>query len=108
MRQRAKQLCYAMIYGMGTKSLAETLSVSESEAKDCLESFMGTYKGIRVWLRAVCERARQDGYVTTLANRRRILPDINSKIAAVKCKSDPWLLPTLLHPAFKKQTNKKT
>jgi DNA polymerase theta len=88
MRQRAKQLCYAMIYGMGTKTLAETLSVTESQAKDYLESFMGTYKGIRVWLNAVSEQARIDGFVTTLANRRRILPDISSKIPAVKCKTD--------------------
>lgn len=86
MRQRAKQLCYAMIYGMGAKSLAQTLSVTESEAKDYLEAFMSTYKGIRVWLTAVCEQARVEGFVSTITNRRRVLPGINSKISAVKCK----------------------
>ncbi|XP_011500903.1 PREDICTED: DNA polymerase theta-like [Ceratosolen solmsi marchali] len=88
MRQRAKQLCYAMIYGMGTKSLAETLSVTESEAKDYLEAFMGTYKGIRVWLNAVSVQAQKDGFVSTLANRRRILPDIASKIPAIKSHAE--------------------
>ncbi|XP_031783753.1 DNA polymerase theta isoform X2 [Nasonia vitripennis] len=88
MRQRAKQLCYAMIYGMGAKSLAETLSATESEAKDYLEAFMGTYKGIRVWLTGVCEQARVEGFVSTIANRRRILPGINSKISAVKSQAE--------------------
>lgn len=84
MRQRAKQLCYAMIYGMGMKSLAESLSVSESEAKDYFETFMGTYKGIRSWLKAVAEQARNDGYVSTLTGRRRVLSGINSEILVVK------------------------
>ena len=87
MRQRAKQLCYAMIYGMGTKSLAETLSVTESEAKDYLEAFMNTYKGIRIWLNACYEQARIEGFVSTITDRRRMLPGIHSKIPAVKCKN---------------------
>lgn len=86
MRQSVKQLCYGMIYGMGTKALAESLSVSESEAKNFLEAFMGTYKGIRIWLNSVTEKARADGYVTTLADRRRILPNLNSENSAEKCK----------------------
>lgn len=86
MRQRAKQLCYAMIYGMGMKSLAESLMVSESEAKDYFEAFMGTYKGIRSWLKAVSEEARNDGFVATLTGRRRVLSGINSDIQGVKGK----------------------
>lgn len=86
MRQRAKQLCYAMIYGMGVKSLAESLSVTESEAKDYLEAFMGTYKGIRTWLKAVSEQARVEGFVSSLTGRKRSLSGINSNIPAVKCR----------------------
>ncbi|XP_058794541.1 DNA polymerase theta [Phymastichus coffea] len=88
MRQRAKQLCYAMIYGMGVKSLAESLFVSESEAKDYLESFMGTYKGIRSWLNSAIEQARLDGFVSTLTGRRRSLPGINSKISSIKLQAE--------------------
>ncbi|XP_023248277.1 DNA polymerase theta [Copidosoma floridanum] len=88
MRQRAKQLCYAMIYGMGSKSLAQSLSVTESEAKDYLETFMGTYKEIRVWLNAVSEKARIDGYVSTLMDRRRVLSGIKSEVPAVKAQAE--------------------
>ncbi|CAB0034834.1 unnamed protein product [Trichogramma brassicae] len=88
MRQRAKQLCYAMIYGMGAKSLAETLSISESEAKDYLEMFMSTYKGIKSWLKSIAEQARIDGFVNTITGRKRVLPNINSNVAAIKSQAE--------------------
>uniref|UniRef100_A0ABD2WL81 DNA-directed DNA polymerase n=1 Tax=Trichogramma kaykai TaxID=54128 RepID=A0ABD2WL81_9HYME len=88
MRQRAKQLCYAMIYGMGAKSLAETLSISESDAKDYLETFMSTYKGIKTWLKTIAEQARIDGFVNTITGRKRVLPNINSNVAAIKSQAE--------------------
>lgn len=84
MRQTAKGLCYAMIYGMGTRSLAESLSVSESEAKDYLEAFMNTYKGIRPWIASAIEETRLQGFVRTIGDRRRILPGIESATPSVK------------------------
>lgn len=78
MRQRTKQLCYGMIYGMGVKSLAENLCISEPEAQEFLESFMSTYPGIYKWLNDVLEEAHRDVCVTTLLGRRRQLPDLKS------------------------------
>lgn len=75
--QHTKQLCYGMIYGMGVKSLAENLCVSESEAQGFLECFMNAYPGIYKWLNDVLEEAHHDGYVSTLLGRRRELPDFN-------------------------------
>lgn len=88
MRQRTKQLCYGMIYGMGVKTLAETLQVEELEARDFLETFMGAYPGIRKWLNKVVEKARINGFVTTLMKRRRILPGINSEISSEKGQAE--------------------
>lgn len=84
MRQRTKQLCYGMIYGMGVKSLAESLSISESEAQEFLETFMAAYPGIYKWLDDVLEEAHRDGYVTTLLGRRRHLPDLKSAKSSVR------------------------
>lgn len=86
MRQHTKQLCYGMIYGMGVKTLAETLSVNEIEAREFLDSFMNAYPGISKWLSSVLEKARTNGYVTTLLERRRMLPGLTSTISAEKCK----------------------
>lgn len=46
-RNAAKQICYGIIYGMGTKSLAIALKCDENEAATLSESFHKTYSGIR-------------------------------------------------------------
>lgn len=86
MRHNTKQLCYGMIYGMGVKTLAETLSVTEPEAKEFLETFMEAYPGIRRWLTKVVDEARTDGYVTTLMQRRRFFPALHSPAPGERCK----------------------
>ncbi|XP_026825794.1 DNA polymerase theta isoform X2 [Ooceraea biroi] len=88
MRQRTKQLCYGMIYGMGVKSLAESLCIGESEAQEFLETFMGTYPGIYKWLNDVLEDAHRNGYVTTLLGRRRQLPDLKSTKSSVRAAAE--------------------
>ncbi|XP_008558499.1 DNA polymerase theta isoform X1 [Microplitis demolitor] len=88
MRQRAKQLCYGMIYGMGIKTLAETLQVDEAEAREFLETFMGAYPGIQKWLIEAVEEARKQGYVTTLMKRRRLLPDLNNESSGLKRQAE--------------------
>lgn len=46
-RNDAKKICYGIIYGMGVKSLAESLRINENDAKILLESFHSSYPGIR-------------------------------------------------------------
>ncbi|EFN66768.1 ATP-dependent DNA helicase HEL308 [Camponotus floridanus] len=88
MRQRTKQLCYGMIYGMGVKSLAENLCISESEAQEFLESFMSTYPGIYKWLNNVLEEAHRDVYITTLLGRRRQFPDLKSTKSSTRAQAE--------------------
>ncbi|XP_063984918.1 DNA polymerase theta [Diachasmimorpha longicaudata] len=88
MRQRTKQLCYGMIYGMGTRSLAETLQVDETEAKIFMETFMKSYPGVKRWLTEVVEEARKDGFVETLMGRRRSLPALRSEISGERGQAE--------------------
>ena len=46
-RQQAKQICYGIIYGMGTKNLADQLEVSEDEALNFVHSFHASYPGLK-------------------------------------------------------------
>ncbi|KAJ2951880.1 hypothetical protein O0L34_g4131 [Tuta absoluta] len=78
LRQKAKQLCYGILYGMGNKTLAQYLDVSEMEAAVFMDTFHSTYPRIQVFTRKVVEECRDRGYVETLMKRRRYLPDINS------------------------------
>lgn len=77
-----------MIYGMGIKTLAETLGVSEVEANQFLDKFMTTYPKIRIWYKSVIEMAKSNGYVSTLAGRRRYLPALNSEKRGEKAQAE--------------------
>lgn len=86
MRQRAKQLCYGIIYGMGTKTLSDQLQTTEDEARHFMENFMSTYPAIKKYIQKVIDNCKEKGYVETLAKRKRYLPNIKHKHPAVKCK----------------------
>ncbi|XP_046737079.1 DNA polymerase theta [Diprion similis] len=87
-RQRTKQLCYGIIYGMGSRALAKQLSVTELEASKFMESFMGTYPNVNNWLNQVITESRENGYVTTLMERRRLLPSLNSEIKSERSQAE--------------------
>lgn len=80
LRQKAKQLCYGVIYGIGNKSLSQLLDVSEMEASVFMDTFHRTYPSIRVLTKNIIDDCKKKGYIETLMKRRRYLPDINSKI----------------------------
>ncbi|XP_064933489.1 DNA polymerase theta isoform X5 [Columba livia] len=75
-RQQAKQICYGIIYGIGTKSLGEQMGIDEDEAANYIESFKSRYTGIQKFLRETVRSCRRDGFVQTILGRRRYLPAI--------------------------------
>lgn len=79
MRSRAKAVNFGIVYGISDYGLARDLKVSRAEAKDYIERYFKRYAGVRNYIDRVIAQARQDGYVTTLLQRRRYLPDINSR-----------------------------
>ncbi|KAJ8727413.1 hypothetical protein PYW07_001532 [Mythimna separata] len=88
LRQKAKQLCYGIIYGMGNKTLGQVLDVSEMEAAVFMDSFYKTYPAVRVFTRSVIDECRAKGYVETLTKRRRYLPEIKSIVGAKKSAAE--------------------
>lgn len=84
MRQRAKQLCYGIIYGMGAKSLSEQLQSTEDEAKAFIANFINTYPAIKKYIQKTVEHCREKGYVETIGKRRRYLPNINHQHPGVR------------------------
>ncbi|XP_038223195.1 DNA polymerase theta-like [Zerene cesonia] len=82
LRQKAKQLCYGILYGMGNRTLSQHLDVSEMEAAMFMDSFYNTYPDVRKFTQNVVQECRSKGYVETLMKRRRYLPDINSVVVS--------------------------
>lgn len=78
MRGRAKAVNFGIVYGISDFGLAKNISVSRKEARQYIESYFARYAGIKKYLEETVRLAREQGYVTTLLNRRRYLPDILS------------------------------
>jgi DNA polymerase theta len=87
-RNQTKQLCYGIIYGMGSKALAETMKVDEETAKTLADEFQSSYPGINSYRDKLFEKVRQKGFVETITSRRRYFPEINSKDAGQRSQAE--------------------
>ena len=78
MRSRAKAVNFGIVYGIGAFSLAKDIDVSVAEAKSYIEGYLATYTGVDNYMKNIIEKAKADGFVTTVFGRRRYLPELSS------------------------------
>ena len=78
MRRSAKAVNFGIVYGISAFSLSQDIGVSVAEAKAYMEAYFATFPGVRRYMDAVVEQARERGYVETLFHRRRDLPELTS------------------------------
>jgi DNA polymerase I len=84
MRRQAKVINFGILYGMSAFGLAKELGVSQKIAQAYIDGYFARYKKVRAYLDGILEGARHDGYVCTLLNRRRYLPELQSHVPAVR------------------------
>jgi DNA polymerase-1 len=84
MRGRAKAVNFGIVYGLSDFGLARDIKVSRGEARRYIESYFQRYSGVKSYIDRVIREARQKGYVTTILNRRRYLPDLFSPNRTVR------------------------
>ena len=83
-RYQAKAVNFGIIYGQSAFGLAQNLNISRKEAKTIIDSYFEEYPTIKKYMENVVASAREQGYVKTVLDRRRYLPDINSTNAIVR------------------------
>jgi len=88
MRQVAKAVNFGIIYGMGPKKLSEELGIELKTAKDYIATYYKRYEGVARYRDEMIETARREGYVTTLFNRRRYLPDIHHGNRVIRAEAE--------------------
>lgn len=88
MRAQAKSINFGIIYGMGPFRLASETGISREEAKEFIESYFEKYPKVYEYINSTIENARRQGYVTTVLNRRRLLPEINSQDPRVSSNAE--------------------
>lgn len=80
-RRSAKAINFGLIYGMSAHGLAQQLGISRGAAQHYIERYFHRYPGVKAYMDAICQQARQKGYVETLFGRRLYLPEIHSRQA---------------------------
>ena len=79
MRRIAKAVNFGIIYGISGFGLSENIGVSTKEAKEFINNYLETYPGIKKYMDDTIAKAKEIGYVRTLFNRKRIIPELNNK-----------------------------
>ncbi|MFA6471572.1 MAG: DNA polymerase I [Candidatus Latescibacterota bacterium] len=77
-RRQAKIINFGVMYGMGAHSLSEQLGINYSEAREYISNYFATHTGVNAYIEKIVSEAETKGYVTTLLDRKRYVPDIHS------------------------------
>ncbi|WP_130616634.1 DNA polymerase I [Cohnella abietis] len=76
MRRQAKAVNFGIVYGISSYGLSQNLDISRDQATAFIEQYFQAFPGVRRYMDTIVEQAKKDGYVTTLLERRRYLPEI--------------------------------
>ncbi|HHW37681.1 MAG TPA: DNA polymerase I [Bacillales bacterium] len=79
MRRQAKAVNFGIIYGISDFGLSQNLGITRKEAKKFIDQYLKSFPGVKQYMDESILIARANGYVTTILNRRRYLPDITSR-----------------------------
>ena len=77
-RRNAKAINFGLIYGMSAFGLSRQLGIGRADAQSYMDLYFKRYPGVQTFMHDIREKAKAQGYVETLFDRRLYLPDINS------------------------------
>lgn len=78
MRRRAKEVNFGILYGLGPFGLKTRLGISQTHAKEIIDSYFNSFSNVKMFMDDSIKKARKSGYAETLLGRRRYLKNINS------------------------------
>ena len=84
MRYSAKRINFGIVYGMSSFGLSKDLGISPKEAQEFIDKYFERYPGIKIFMDEQIALCKKQGYVLTLLNRRRYIPEINSKNIGIR------------------------
>ncbi len=83
-RRRAKTANFGIIYGISAFGLSQRLNIPRAEAKSLIDGYFASYPGVKAYMDNTIAHAREQGYVSTIFGRKRLLPDIRSANAVTR------------------------
>lgn len=94
MRRSAKAVNFGIIYGISSFGLSDDLGISMKDAKAFIDNYLDTFPGIREYMKKEVDNAYKNGYVKTLLNRRRVIPELKNKNFMIRQSGERMALNT--------------
>jgi DNA polymerase-1 len=79
MRRLAKAVNFGIVYGISDYGLSQNLNITRKDAASFIEKYFESFPGVKEYMERIVQEAKLQGYVTTLLNRRRYIPEITSR-----------------------------
>jgi len=79
MRSKAKMINYGIVYGLSDFGLADRLNIPREEAKEFIDAYLQRFPRVAAFMAETIERAREEGYVSSLWHRRRQIPELRAR-----------------------------
>lgn len=83
-RSDAKAVNFGIVYGVSDYGLSRNLDIPRKKAKEYIDNYLESYPNIDKYMKSIVEDAKEKGYVETIFNRRRYVPEINSKNFSIR------------------------
>jgi DNA polymerase-1 len=99
LRNQAKIVNYGLMYGMGASRLASETGMTPPEAKKFIDAYFRALPGVKRFLDATLQQAREQREVRTMFGRRRPLPDIDSTNAGLRVGAENMAVNTPIQGA---------
>ncbi len=96
MRSKAKMINYGIVYGLSDFGLADRLNIPRAEAKEFIDAYLERFPRVAEFMAATIEQAKQDGYVTTLWDRRRQIPELRARNYQVRTLGERLAVNTVI------------
>ena len=84
MRRVAKAVNFGIIYGISSFGLGENIGIKAVEAKQFIDTYLETYPGIKEYMDNSITHAKEKGYVTTMFNRKRNIPELKNTVYTIR------------------------
>lgn len=84
MRSRAKAVNFGIVYGIGAFSLAQDIGTTRREAQEYIDGYLRHYSKVSDYMNNIISEAKENGYITTILNRRRYLPELKASSQVVR------------------------
>jgi DNA polymerase I len=96
MRSKSKMINYGIVYGLSDYGLADRLNIPREEAKEFIDAYLNRFPQVARFISETIERAKEEGYVTTLWGRRRQIPELRARNYQVRTLGERLAVNTVI------------